>query len=671
MEALDGLSSSAHVQSLLESMLLHEKSDLEDKERLKLLGQAFAHIPFFANLPEEVRETCCQEQFAVCHLIKPVDGQVSMLYKQGARLDGHSGLYVIIDGEVVLETSGSLHSHLHADDWHQQPHSLSSPLQGDVGVGPEMETARMRSGDAFGDEVLMMHEQDRSNTRKTVGEEEGGGCGGLTRFSSAVVPKMVFCIILNNPKVLHAIATFLKKQSSALYFLHPSLCLGALQKAAVTRSLIEKVRVMQCLDSVGLFDSSMSCNDKLEFASTCEFAVYQPGQQVFVEGSSIDSCCVVMFGKVLLCQDGAAPNAEWPGNQHAPHLGHIVDELTSTDVLIDPAPWYHGVWPCSAVVSIRTSVIIIPVETYEKLRSVHAAFTPRQFVRLLSKPCSTRTRLENQRVAQFLSVFPSINGVAMDKRVELAQMITLDTYQPGQILTCCETQELIVLSGAAQEARELDEDGMTRRRPGRHDEDGMTRNADMMQCGRPCMVEEIDRDVGLVACLHDLVAYLHKLGHVQDQPSTYSSSRFEVDQIAHFVSVFEAMLFARSCEHFTFASTGSDDTHGPSALERIPNRKAGRPAGMVGPGDVIGRHIFPSRTRKDSRYSITKTMAVAVLSCSNVEGPDAVPIFRQGSFVIHPQWQLKLIEVEMLEIQQYNMCNLLYVLSFFLLLLWC
>ena len=117
--------------------------------------------------------------------------------------------------------------------------------------------------------------------------------------------------------------------------------------------------------------------------------------------------------------------------------------------------------------------------------------------------------------------------------------------------------------------------------------------------------------------------------------------------------------------------SGSDDRQGPSALERIPNRKAGRPAGMVGPGDVIGRHIFPSRTRKDSRYSITKTMAVAVLSCSNVEGPDAVGIFRQGSFVIHPQWQLKLIEVDMLEIQQYNMCNLIYILSLFLLLLWC
>jgi hypothetical protein len=251
----------------------------------------------------------------------------------------------------------------------------------------------------------------------------------------------------------------------------------------------------------------------------------------------------------------------------------------------------------------------------------------------------------------------------MDKRVELAQMITLDTYQPGQILTCCENQELIVLSGAAREqpenaARELDQDGMTR-------------NADMMQFGRPCTVEEIDRDVGLVACLHSLVAFLHKLGHVQDQPSTYSSSRFEVDQIAHFVSVFEAMLFARSCEHFTFVSTGSDDTHGPSALERIPNRKAGRPAGMVGPGDVIGRHVFPSRTQKNSRYSITTPMAVAVLSCSNVEGPDAVGIFRQGSFVIHPQWQLKLIEVDMLEVQQYNMCNLLYILSLFLLLLWC
>lgn len=647
METLQGMADATDMQDLL-SMLAQGQTSaapgsreptLENKKRGKLLLAAFAHIPFFSNLPEDVRQTCSTKPFAIT-MIESKDETFSLIYKQGAKIDANAGLYVILDGEVAL------HTQPHAELQHAS-HSTSIPHATILAdFGPE--TVRLKPGDAFGDEVLAMHDN----------ESQDSSTSSWKRSTSALVPKAAVYIQLTDSTVLHAIACFLKLQSSALYFLHPGLCLEALRKAAAERSQVELVRVAQCLDAVGVFAATLGHDVGLQVALTVEFADYMPGQHIFLENDEIEACSVLVYGKAVLCQDGAAPDDAWSHNP-APQLGNVVDELPFGYVLIDPAPWFHGVWPCSAVASTRAGVIRIPEATYRNLRSKHAAFAPHQFVKLLSKPASTRTRLDNHRVAQFLSSFPSMHGVPMDKRGALAQHMSLDTYETNQYLTPCQHQECIVLSGQiftddglntnnAAEAGNLNKKNFHKMSPGaalriqqettiadRATPD-VPSNTDWLQiCAeKGCSLHMLVKS----STGHTLKAYLHELAQTKEQTDDQASTAQFLGNISPFVSAFELLLLARSLQHFRESASGD----GAPGLSAMVDDQGGS-ASMVKQGDVIGWHVFPCKTMMESNRVISHT-DVAVLKHHDIEGLYSAQIFRQSSSYIQPQWQSNIID---------------------------
>ena len=61
------------------------------------LPQDLAHIPFFANLPAELRAMCCEEGYELCNISRE-----KVLYNQGSAVEESDGLYVILKGEVCL-----------------------------------------------------------------------------------------------------------------------------------------------------------------------------------------------------------------------------------------------------------------------------------------------------------------------------------------------------------------------------------------------------------------------------------------------------------------------------------------------------------------------------------------------------------------------------------------
>ena len=662
MQALHGMPDAAIVQDLLESMLSQvqpsasiggsREPTLKDQKRGKLLLAAFAHIPFFSNLPEDVRQICSTEPFAVMQVTEPKDETAWLIYRQGTKMDANAGLYVILDGEVSLHTQ--THGELSASSLQRSANIPHATILDDF--GPDF--VRLKPGDAFGDEVLAMHDS----------ESQDSSASSRTRSTSALVPKAAVYIHITNATVLHAIVRFLKLQSSMLYFLHPCLCLEALRKAADERSQVELVRVAQCLDAVGVFANSLGPDVGLQVASTVEFADYIPGQHIFLEHDVIEACCVLVYGNAVLCQDGAAPPDDARLHNPTPHLGNVVDELTFGDVLIDPAPWFHGVWPCSAVASTRAGVIMIPEATYLKLRSKHDAFAPHQFVKLLSKPASTRTRLDNHRVAQFLSSFPSMNGVPMDKRSALAQLMSLDTYETNQYLTPRQHHELIVLSGQMLAENVLKSNNATDtghlnvamfntmsptaalqmleqttsadKQTRQHTESAATpavsSNSNWLQM---CAEKGFTLHLIIRSCTgHTLKAYLREVVQIKEQTDDQASRAQFLGNMAPFVSAFELLLLARSLENFRESASG-DRAPGCSALEEDESRSADR----VQQGEVFGWHVFPCETEKERSRLISPT-DVAVLAHRDIEGLHSAQIFRQSSSYIQPQWQSNIIE---------------------------
>jgi len=664
MKALTGLDRAHEVVALLQSIAspndhqpLVVKSEEEASTTLpnghhQLLLGAFAHIPFFANLPKNVQRVCSQEPFGVRQIGQPKDIKSSVIYMQGAKLDKHAGLYVVLDGEVLL---------------HSLPHSepkVNTAAATEQNLGQEV--VRLQPGDAFGDEVLLEFGSER--------DSRGGGAAS-SRARTASAPKGVCCIHLTSSKVLSEIATFLKQQSSALFFLHPSLCLEALRKVAAKRSSTEVARVSQCLDAIGVFNSTVDNNAANQLASTARFSELIAGQHVFLEGERVDVCHVVVYGQVVLCQDGAVYDASYI-HSPAPQLGHVVDQCIAGDVLIDPAPWFHGSWPCSAVASTRAGIISIPESTYCTLRDTGTACgASRQFVQLLSK--SARTRLDNQRVAQYVSVFRSMHGVAMDKRVELAKLMTLATYQPDQPFTAKAHQELILVSGQARmfteqrqsmahvDAAETGASTASQMRVSapsvqiqtKHDESAPNQTtvfAPIPNVTDTTLSDCVQFSVKKCLSLHmvvtlatgdDLPTLLQQLQQLSNLKETADAVAVWVAKISFFVSSYETVLLARSLKQFCESSSWpACSTSMLAESSRLEGINAVTLEEVMLPGDVIGWHIFPCRVRTEgSRFRAVVKTDVAVIAHSDIEGLGSSLLFRRGAAYIQPQWQVKLV----------------------------
>jgi CRP-like cAMP-binding protein len=617
MEALDGLAVAAEVQTLLQSLLGSEQdvsqhgsvaspTTVTEQRKIWLLQEAFAHVRFFANLPPEVRELCSLEPFAVSQpASKAGDKWGAQIYKQGAKLEEHTGLFVILHGEVVLYS--------HAQD--------SQTLA---------ETMRLRAGDAFGDEVLFADHES---------------AGSVVRATSAFAPESAIVIRLTSNKVLRAIAGWLMQQPSLLYFLHPRLCLDALRKTPATRSPTELVRVAQCLDAVGVFGNRVGENTGLEVASSIEFADVLPGEHVFQEGDHMDACFVLIHGRMLLYQNGAAPDASHPHT--SPQFGNAVDELCAGDVLLDPAPWLRGAWPCTAVAATRAGVVKIPQFTYTKLRQSGVAFQPRQFLQLLRKPAHTRTRLDNQRVAQFLSAFPSMHEVALDKRIELAGFLNLATYGSGELVSAKAHQELIVLSGHAR-AVENETSVTAPHGEAEHAERSIGSSTPAGSMLKKWLETCVAKGFSLTMAVrlsthHDLSEYTSALEKTEGQADADASRALFLGKVAPFLSCMEFLMLDRSLRSIKAASL--NDTFATDTGLNSSDAGRARPADDVTMGHVIGWHTFPSRNRKNfEAVRVSETLSVAVLMHRDIEGSESAHIFRRGSVYIHAQWQNKLIE---------------------------
>ena len=613
MEALEGLAVAGEVQELLESLLGSGDASQQggasptatNERKSWLLQEAFAQVQFFANLPTEVRELCSLEPFTVSQLAgKAGDESGALFYRQGAKLEDHAGLFVLLHGEVVLET--------HAHD--AQPKSLGA------------EKMLLRPGDAFGDEALFAEYESAS----------------VARATSAVVPQHAVVIRLTSNKVLRAIGGWLMQQPSLLYFLHPRSCLDALRKDPAKRSPTELMRVAQCIDAVGVFGSQLDEEMGLEVASTVNFADVLPGQLVFQEGDPMDECFVLIHGRTILCQDGAAPDSSHPHNP-CPKFGNTIDELCAGDVLIDPAPWFRGAWPCSAVAATRVGVAKIRPSTHAKLRQSDVTFQPRQFLQLLGKPAGTRTRLDNQRVAQFLSAFPSMQEVALDKRIELAGFMNLATFDSGQQVSAKAHQEFIALSGHAR----VVEDEPSATAPGGEAEHSMASRT--FTGSKPVswlrlsvakgfslrLAVRLSMHCDLSKCIHEV---LNSGGHA-DADATRTAF---LGKVAPFLSCVEALMLKHSLQSIEDASLNNSATDTMPASFDVFRAS---PEKDVMPGDVIGWHLFPSRNRKGiNKVHVLAPMSVAVLMHRDVEGSEAAHIFRRGSACIQPQSQIKLTE---------------------------
>jgi CRP-like cAMP-binding protein len=657
MQALQGLAAGADVQALLESMILPDGATAgtrptkqENVEQLLLV--AFAHIPFFANLPIEVRELCSAEPFQVVQIRAPHNTEYAVVYRQGAKVEGGSGLYVILDGQVAMLSLSNAQS--------GSTKSVDSDL-----LGPNI--VRLGAGDAFGDEVLIQRDTNDVEHSSAAGPNRS-----LQRCTSAVVPSSAFCILLTSPRVLQAIANFLVQQSSAFYFLHPMLCLKALRTQGARRIPAQVAQVAQCVDALSVFSSPLGQEIGHLFSSTVEVVEVLPGQPVFQEYHPIDGCYVVLHGQVLLSEAGARPSPSLPVNP-CPHLGNAVGELGDGDVIIDPAPFYHGLWPCSAVALTKASVLYIPETTHHCMRKAGLAFASRQFEQVLSKPQSRRSRLDNQRVAQFLSSFSSMKGVPMDKRVELANLMSFDTYYPEKHLVVCAGQELIILSGSAlvlEEDRTGQGNAATEPMGGmvspmtalRLLDDTLQRELQQSHVRDPCspgsegrfqhaarrpntlpsgkhlaqtFAEQMGSSISIIVALNmeqDLEDFLEEIADAEDQDEAEALCVLLRDSISPFLSHFDAQRLEVALYQFS---------------KRVQSEKQKRsPEVVVRSGDVIGWHVFPCKNRQeDSRFIPLTRMAVAVLAHSEIDVQRPLSgIFKRSSVYIPPQKQVDLVK---------------------------
>ena len=571
------------------------------------LPQDLAHIPFFANLPAELRAICCEEQYDKC----AVSGE-NVLYRQGSTVEEGAGLYVILEGAVWL--------HAHDRGSHQGSRA------GEESVGPER--LRLGVGDAFGDEVLH---------RQLFG-------GSIKRSTSAVAPVSTSCVVITSKRVLCALATFIGALPSAFYFLHPLPCLQALRTAPDERGRTEELRIVQCLDGLGVFGK------KCALAHSVSFREVERGQVVFLEADRIDACYFVAYGQVVLSQHGASPDTAQPANP-CPLLGHVVDELCAGDVLIDPAPWFHGVWPCSAVASTKAGILGIPRMAVEDLKSQGVFFNSRQIVKLLGKQAA-RTRLENSRIAQFLSSFRSMRGVPMQKRVEMAQLLTLVEHQPGDYFPQRADHELVLLSGAI---RIVSGDVCDVSRP--HKLPASSQNIPLEEHHgiiadkdpTPCVVVDqalsssherlqawidaaVSFDVAMdIACSKTPGAFLQDLENIEEQSHADDRCNQLLSIASGLLPAFETAKLAswlKICRQTK--KSGAHDSLICASADLFP-------------GDVIGWHMFPCRVPTEKSYfSALSPAAFAVLAHCDVEGLQAANIFRRGSACISLRAQASL-----------------------------
>ena len=654
-EGLKDLEVASEVQALLESMLPEATGPPPHASRShELLQAAFAHIPFFANLPGDLRDMCITEGVTVVRLgerrdlpTAANDPGLCVLHRQGARVDADASLCVIVDGTVAM--------HAHSPPKAASGHDL----------GPEV--MLLRPGDAFGDEVL-----GQFGSLSFSPDTEHGG-REVQYCRSAAVHDTAVCIQITHRRVLGAIADFLAKTSSMLYFLHPQLCFASLRKPAGSRSPLDVLRAAQCIDALCIFGQPLGQDTGHFVASSVDFADVLPGQSVFLEREPIcpfekHACFVVVHGQVALCRDGAGPDHAMPRNP-CPHLGHIVDVLSRGDVILDPAPFYLGKWPCSAVALTSASVISIPAAAYQHLRNIGMGFAGGQFEKLLSKPPHCRTHFENQRIAQFLSAVRPMLCVPMDRRVPLAKLMSLLVLQPDQVLTLDAPRDMIVMSGRARVLdkrcgipQESSPSGKASSNQGsispemalqilnakpqtplpssdeKHQQEQYP-NADVTSAVHTNWLEKFGAKgcslliVVAMTMGKDLIETLFEISDLEDAAAAKTARQDIIERIGPFLSSFEALWLSHSLmQHCQFA-TGD----------------------VVQAGDVIGSGtVFPSSKGRNlsNQFVVLERLAVLEMTHNDSAKQRTPQIFRRGNVSIPSHMKPQFCEALTLQPQQ-------------------
>ena len=297
----------------------------------------------------------------------------------------------------------------------------------------------LKPGDAFGEDTLIHSVKTRWCSANMVG-------------SGPNSPGIAIC--LDADDVLDGIHGYMAGKLSPTYHVRPTWCRAAMTISPSQRSKQDIVRFLHCLDGVRAFEWLRDPKVVKEIMTTAQLTTARPGDVVHAEGMPAIEVKILVSGSVTLRKLAAIAPQEMPfvgsptfergrgqdggGNVDGGYddrckWGDAVGAIVAGDLVLAPAPWDLGVWPCSAIAgSDGCEMLSMPSSTYRKIaKSRKCRLNGRQYAELLFK--EERSELENGRLASYLSR-DLLEGVPMDRRVHVASHLRGARVEAGASL---------------------------------------------------------------------------------------------------------------------------------------------------------------------------------------------------------------------------------------------